>query len=59
VLRGLFARPTGLLNTNHEGIALGPESECEADSKPFFWADDNDTDGYSIRQGSVHCGFKP
>jgi hypothetical protein len=58
-LRGLFAHPTGLPDTNHEGIALAPESECEAGSKSFFWADDNDTDGYSIRQGSVRCGFKP
>lgn len=59
MLRGLFARPAGLIDTNHEGIALGPESECDAGSKSFFWADDNDTDGHSIRQGSVQCGFKP
>jgi hypothetical protein len=55
-LRGLFERPSGLPDTNHEGIALAPESECADDLKPFFWADDNDTDGHSIRQGSVRCG---
>jgi hypothetical protein len=41
---------------NNEGIALGTETECSGGQKPFFWADDGDTGGYSIRQGALSCG---
>lgn len=50
-----FARPSGLPNSNHEGIALAPDSECRDGVKPFFWTDDADADGFSLRQGAVRC----
>lgn len=56
VLRRQFARPTGMPNLNNEGIALAPESECIAGTKPFFWSDDSQTDGHALRSGTVSCG---
>jgi hypothetical protein len=55
-LRARFSRPAGLPDTNHEGIAFAPDSECEGGWKPVIWADDNDTNGHSLRQGSLRCG---
>jgi hypothetical protein len=49
-------RPGALPNSNHEGIALGSERECLDGVKPFFWTDDNDLDGQSLRRGHVRCG---
>lgn len=54
-----FERPSGLPDSNHEGIAIGPESACVAGKKPFYWADDADDDGFSLRRGSVNCGPCP
>lgn len=51
-----FERPEGLPDSNHEGIAIGSESECQGGMKPFFWTDDADADGFSLRRGSVRCG---
>lgn len=56
VLRRGFERPAGLPNANNEGLAFAPESECSGGQKRVFWADDDDTDGYSLRQGFVSCG---
>lgn len=56
VLRRQFARPTGMPNLNNEGIAFAPESECVAGFKPFFWADDSQTDGHALRGSSIPCG---
>lgn len=55
-LRALFARPPALPSSNHEGIALGPESECIGGLKPFYWADDADIEGHTLRVGSIPCG---
>ena len=54
--RHWFERPSGLPNSNNEGIAIAPEASCAGGTKPFFWTDDNDASGQSIRQGSVRCG---
>lgn len=51
-----WERPSGLPDAGHEGIAFAPDSECSAGSKPFFWADDDDTAGQALRQGDVRCG---
>lgn len=51
-----FQHPAGLPDQNNEGIAIAPESECQAGLKSFFWSDDNQTDGHALRQGSIRCG---
>jgi hypothetical protein len=56
-LRGGFEPPSGIpASMNNEGVAIAPESECVAGRKPFFWSDDSDTGGNSLRQGTVACG---
>lgn len=56
VLHRRFARPSGLPNSNNEGFAIGPEEECQNGLKPFYWTDDADADGFSLRLGSIPCG---
>jgi Lamin Tail Domain len=51
----LFDRPTGLPNVNNEGFTFAPLAECSAGTRPAFWADDNNTLGNSLRQGSLPC----
>ena len=55
-VRGLLARPATLPDSNNEGIALAPESECAGGLKSFFWADDSNFGGRALRRGSVACG---
>jgi hypothetical protein len=59
VVRAGYERPSGMGNFGNEGIAHAGEAECVSGDKPFFWADDSDTNGISIRQGTVHCGVLP
>jgi hypothetical protein len=56
VLRRQFARPSTLPDSNNEGIALAPDSECTDGFKPFYWTDDADQDGFSLRMDSIPCG---
>jgi hypothetical protein len=58
-LRQLFARPTTLPDSNHEGIAIGPESECTSGFKPFYWTDDADVDGHTLRRDAIPCAPFP
>jgi hypothetical protein len=58
-VRAAYERPAGMANLANEGIAIGGEGECSAGQKPFFWADDSDTGGVSIRRGAVSCGPLP
>lgn len=58
-VRAAYERPAGMANLANEGIAVGGESECSGGQKPFFWADDSDTGGVSIRRGAVTCGPLP
>lgn len=55
VLHRRFARPPGLPNSNNEGFAIGPHAECQNGFKPFYWTDDADADGFSLRVGSIPC----
>jgi hypothetical protein len=55
VVRRMFDRPSTLPDTNNEGIAIGPQSECVNGFKPFFWSDDNDKDGFSLRKDAIPC----
>jgi hypothetical protein len=52
-------RPAGMPNINNEGFTTTPRDECVAGLKPVFWADDNDTAGSSLRQGTVECTVLP
>jgi hypothetical protein len=58
-LQYLFDRPTTLSNSNFEGIAIAPESECVQGKKSFFWSDDSNSGGHAIWRGSIPCGQLP
>ena len=51
----VYERPASMPNLNNEGFALAPQSACVAGAKPVFWADDSNTGGYAVRQGSIEC----
>ncbi len=51
----VYRHPEGLPDLNNEGIAIAPISECRSGLRPFFWTDDDDTDGHAIRMGWVRC----
>ena len=46
-------------NLNNEGIAFAPQSSCVAGRKEVVWSDDGDTDGHSLRSGTVPCEVLP
>ena len=51
--RKLFDRPTTMGNLANEGIALGA---CTGTTRPFYWADDGNTDGKALRVDTIPCG---
>jgi hypothetical protein len=55
VVYRLFQRPSSLPNSNNEGIAIAPNAECSGGSKRFFWTDDADQDGFSLRFDLIPC----
>lgn len=55
-LSHVYERPAGLPNANNEGFAFAPDAECTAaGTKPAWWADDDQSGGYSIREGTLAC----
>ena len=52
----LIQRPSGLPDVNNEGTAFAPQSECVAGLRSFYWTDDSNTGGHSLRRGSLACG---
>jgi hypothetical protein len=56
ILRATVSPPKALSNMNNEGFSLAPVSECSGDRRSFFWADDGETNGYSMRKGAITCG---
>ncbi|WP_292830867.1 lamin tail domain-containing protein [Microbacterium sp.] len=50
-----YARPAGMPNLNNEGMAIAPSSTCTDDFQDVVWADDGDTDGHSLRSGTLPC----
>ncbi|MBD3915194.1 lamin tail domain-containing protein [Nocardioides hwasunensis] len=50
-----YDRPLGMPNLNNEGIAFAPQSACVGGRKEVVWSDDGDTDGHSLRSGTVPC----
>jgi hypothetical protein len=51
-----FERPSSLPDSNNEGITFAPDSECVNGRKAFFWADDGNIGGHSIRRDTIPCG---
>ena len=50
-----YARPSGMPNLNNEGMAIAPASTCADGVQHVVWADDGDTDGHSLRAGTLPC----
>ncbi len=50
-----FDRPGSMPNLNNEGITFAPLAECVANVRSAFWADDGETGGHAVRQGTVTC----
>lgn len=48
-----YDRPSTLPNVNLEGFAISPS--CVNGKKLVLWADDNNTNGYALRSGSLNC----
>jgi hypothetical protein len=42
-------------NLNTEGMAIAPASTCADGVQEVVWADDGDTDGHSLRVGTLPC----
>jgi hypothetical protein len=59
VVRRQFQRPSSLPDSNNEGIAIAPDSECSGGFKRFFWTDDADADGFSLRTDLIPCAACP
>ena len=55
-VRAAFGRPATMPNINNEGIAIAPESQCTGGLRSFFWTDDGETDGHSLRTDTIACG---
>lgn len=55
VVRRQFQRPSSLPNSNNEGIAIAPNSECSGGFKRFFWTDDADENDFSLRTDLIPC----
>jgi hypothetical protein len=51
-----YIRPASLPDSNNEGIAIAPESECAGGLKSFFWADDSNFGAHALRRGAISCG---
>lgn len=56
VVHATVSAPSSIRTFNNEGITMAPESECTNGQKSFFWADDDETNGYAIRRGTIACG---
>jgi hypothetical protein len=50
-----FERPSGMPNLNNEGVTFAPLAECVGGRRPVVWADDGETGGVALRQGTVTC----
>jgi hypothetical protein len=50
-----YERPTGMPNLNNEGFTIAPASQCSNGVKPVYWADDSETNGQSLRSGTLTC----
>jgi len=44
-----------MANIANEGFAVADDAVCVDGAKPTFYADDADTDGFSLREGTLPC----
>jgi hypothetical protein len=51
-----YQRPSTLPDSNNEGFAIAPESECSGGQKSVFWADDAEFGGHWLRRDTIPCG---
>lgn len=51
----VFERPAGMDDVANEGFAFADAGLCVDGAAPTFYADDNDTDGFSLRSGTIDC----
>lgn len=49
---GYYERPSGMENFANEGFAIG---QCLQDEQLVAWGDDNETNGISLRYGTLPC----
>ncbi|WP_394163080.1 esterase-like activity of phytase family protein [Galactobacter valiniphilus] len=49
----LYERPAQTQNFGNEGFALADASQCVDGAVPTFYVDDNNTDGHSLRTGTL------
>ncbi|MBB5785513.1 lamin tail domain-containing protein [Jiangella mangrovi] len=56
---GQVARPAAMANLNSEGFAITPVERCADGVRPVYWTDDDDTDGHSLRAGTLPCPEDP
>ena len=59
VVDAAYDRPVGMPNLNNEGLAIAPQSRCVDGKKEVLWSDDGDTDGHSLRRGTISCTVLP
>ena len=52
----LVDHPATLPDSNNEGIAFAPESECVGGQRSFFWSDDSKFGSHALRRDSIACG---
>jgi len=51
----LYERPAGMANIANEGFAIADASTCVDGKVATFYADDANTDGFSLRTGTLDC----
>ena len=56
-VQSVVERPAGMPDVNNEGFAIAPNDQCVDGLKPAVWSDDNGTDGFSLREGTITCAL--
>jgi hypothetical protein len=51
----IHERPANAPLLANEGFAVSPQYTCVAGLKPVYWADDAETDGHALREGTIEC----
>ncbi|GAB3063732.1 hypothetical protein GCM10027079_33570 [Sediminivirga luteola] len=54
----VYARPAGMPDLNNEGFTFLDASQCVDGRVQTFYSDDNDTDGFSLRSGTLNCALQ-
>ncbi|RPE46094.1 hypothetical protein EDD90_9416 [Streptomyces sp. Ag109_O5-1] len=51
----IYNRPTGMDNFNNEGFSVSGSDACSSGTKPVYWSDDSNDNGYALRRGTITC----